>query len=112
MEQMREGDDLAKGGVKMDEGKARYDLLPPEGLEAVAKVLEFGAKKYSARNWEKGMLWSRPFAGAMRHLWAWWRGEDRDKDTGYSHLWHATTNIFFLIAYEARGKGEDDRGRE
>lgn len=109
VEALREGDDLTKGGVKYDTGKARYDLLPPEGAEAVATILEFGSRKYAARNWEQGMSWSRPFSAAMRHLWKWWQGEKADVDSGYSHLWHAACNIFFLIAYEARGKGDDDR---
>lgn len=61
------------------------------------------------RNWEHGMKWSRPFGALMRHMWAWWRGEDKDPETGRSHLWHAGCCIAFLIAYEARGDGEDDR---
>ena len=56
-EALRPGDDLAKAGVKFDEGKARYDLIPPEGPYAVATILEYGAKKYAARNWEQGMDW-------------------------------------------------------
>lgn len=108
-ETLREGDDLTKGGVKFDAGKARYDLLPPEGAEAVAAILELGAKKYAARNWEQGMDWSRPFSACMRHLWKWWGGEKLDPDSGYSHLWHAGCNLFFLIAYEARSVGKDDR---
>lgn len=111
-EALRKGDDLTKGGVKFDVGKARYDLLPPEGAEAVASILEFGARKYAARNWEQGMDWSRPFSAAMRHLWKWWRGEGLDPDSGMSHLHHAACNIFFLIAYEARSKGKDDRPTE
>src|SRR4051812_14133844 len=97
-EALREGDSLEKGGVKFDEGKPRYDLLPPEGALAVANILEFGARKYAARNWEKGMDWSRPFGAAQRHLWAWWSGEKTDPDSGRSHLWHAACNLFFLIA--------------
>jgi hypothetical protein len=96
-------------GVKADEGKPRYDLLPPELLEATARVLTFGAAKYSARNWEKGMHWGRPFAALMRHMWAWWRGEGKDPETGMSHLWHAACCIAFLIAFEERGIGTDDR---
>lgn len=110
-EALREGDDLKKGGVKYDTGKPRYDLLPPEGAEAVAAILEFGARKYAARNWEQGMDWSRPFSACMRHLWKWWSGQKVDPDSGRSHLDHAACNIFFLIAYEARGKGTDDRPR-
>jgi hypothetical protein len=108
-EQMRPGDDPAKQGVKFDEGKTRYDLLPVEGVEAVADILGFGARKYAARNWEQGMDWSRPYGAALRHLMSWWAGEDFDRDSGRSHLWHAATNLFFLIAFQARGKGTDDR---
>jgi len=98
-------------GIKHDQNKARYDLLPPELLEATAQVLTFGANKYGSRNWEKGMSWGRVFAAVMRHLWAWWRGERADAETGYSHLWHAACCIAFLIAYEQRQVGEDDRAK-
>lgn len=96
-------------GVKFDQGKARYDLLPGEFLEATAQVLTFGAAKYGERNWELGMNWGRPFAALMRHMWAWWGGEGKDPETGMSHLWHAACCLAFMIAYEARGTGSDDR---
>lgn len=106
-------------GRKEDLGKARYDLLPPELLEATAIVLTFGANKYGDRNWEKGMSWGRVFAALMRHMWAWWGGRgpttanflfgEIDGETGYSHLWHASCCISFLIAYEQRQIGTDDR---
>jgi len=108
-ESLRPGDDINTGGVKFDEGKTPYSLLPPEGPKAVATILAYGAKKYAARNWEQGMDWSRPFDALQRHLWAWWSGEKNDPDTGYSHLWHAATNLFFLLTYEIRGIGRDDR---
>jgi hypothetical protein len=95
-------------GVKFDQGKARYDLLPPEFAEAVAVVLSMGATKYGDRNWELGMKWSRPFSALMRHMWAWWRGEKLDSESGLSHLHHAACNIAFLIAYEARNQIEND----
>lgn len=108
-EQLRPEDDINKAGVKFDAGKLRLDLIPPEGVTAVADILGVGAAKYAARNWEQGMDWSRPYGAALRHLFAWWSGEDRDKDTGRSHLWHCACNLFFLIAYEARKVGNDDR---
>lgn len=98
-------------GTKFDQGKLRFDLLPPELLISVSDILTFGANKYGDRNWEKGMKWSRPFGALMRHMWAWWRGEQVDPETGKSHLWHAGCNIAFLIAYEDRGVGEDDRSK-
>lgn len=96
-------------GRKDDGGKARFDLLPPEMLFGVSDVLAFGAAKYSERNWEHGMSWGRVFAALMRHMWAWWRGEANDAETGLSHLAHAGCCIGFLIAYEARKVGTDDR---
>lgn len=98
-------------GRKDDAAKARHDLIPPELPDAVAQVLAFGAGKYGERNWERGMAWGRPFAALMRHMWAWWGGEARDPETGMSHLWHAGCCIAFLIAYEARHDGVDDRPR-
>lgn len=106
---MKKNSDTWREGVKFDEGKLPYHLLPPELLEGVSEVLQFGAHKYTARNWELGMDWSRPFAALMRHMWAWWRGENTDPETGFSHLWHAGCCIAFLIAFEQRGVGTDDR---
>lgn len=96
-------------GTKFDHGKDPWHLLPWDAARAVVRVLAFGAGKYSERNWENGMAWSRPFAALQRHLTAWWDGEKADPETGYSHLWHAGCCVFFLIAFELRGSGTDDR---
>ncbi len=96
-------------GLKHDGGKAPWHLLPFDAIAGIVEVLAFGAKKYAARNWEAGMDWSRLFGAAMRHLTAWFHGEHKDPETGYSHLWHAGCCILFLIAYELRGVGNDDR---
>lgn len=97
-------------GVKHDQTKSRYDLLPPELLEGVAQVLTFGANKYAPRNWERGISYGRVFAALMRHMWAWWRGERLDAESGLPHLWHAGCCLSFLIAYEERGMTSfDDR---
>lgn len=106
-------------GTKHDGGKVRLDLVPPELLFGVGTILTFGADKYSARNWEEGMSWGRVFGALNRHMWSWWGGKgpttknflfgDLDDETGHSHLWHAACCIAFLIAYEERGVGEDDR---
>lgn len=97
-------------GQKFDAGKVRLDLIPPELLFGVGSVLTFGATKYGDRNWENGIKWSRVFAALMRHMWAWWKGEKLDPETGMSHLWHAGCCVAFLIAYEDRGMTSfDDR---
>jgi len=91
-------------------GKARYDLIPPDALEALAEVYTHGAAKYAARNWERGGPWSVCFASCMRHLWRWWGGERLDKESGLPHLAHAAWNVMALLTYELRGHTEyDDR---
>ena len=107
---MKRTDILAAAeGRKDDSDKPRYDLIPPEAIDGLARVLTYGAAKYPPRNWENGMAWGRVFAAAMRHLWTWWWGEKCDAETGMSHLWHAQCCLAFLIAYEARQTGTDDR---
>lgn len=106
-------------GTKFDGGKIRLELIPPELLFAVGSILTFGADKYDDRNWEKGMKWSRVFGAAMRHAWSWWGGKgpttksflfgELDDETKRSHLWHLGCCVAFLIAYEEREIGEDDR---
>jgi hypothetical protein len=110
--------DLNKG-VKFDDNKVRVELFPGEAIFAISSILTFGANKYSPRNWELGMGWGRVFGATMRHLWCWWQGKgptnksfvfgEFDEETGWSHLWHAGACIIFLITYEMRGTGHDDR---
>ena len=94
---------------KKDKDKLRYDLIPPSTLKALATILTFGSVKYEDNNWRKSMAWSRCFGALMRHLWAWWGGENLDTETGKSHLWHALCNISFLIEYETTHPEMDDR---
>lgn len=94
---------------KHDGEKVRVDLLPTGALEEIAKVLTFGAHKYSAWNWAKGMAWSRLLGAAMRHLFAWARGESVDPESGLPHLAHLGCCVLFLIEHERCRLGVDDR---
>lgn len=96
-------------GIRFDQGKPRYDLIPPEVLEEYAKVMEFGARKYADRNWEKGMKWGRVFRSALSHLLKFWRGETYDEESGLHHLAHALWNVAALLTYSLRKVGTDDR---
>lgn len=98
-------------GVKFDTEKVRLDLVPTEAIHALGHVLTAGAAKYGSHNWRKGMAWSRVYAATQRHLNAFWGGEDTDDESGMPHLWHALTNIAFLVVYQALGLGKDDRWR-
>lgn len=110
----------AEPGMKFDGDKTPIHLFPGDALFAICTILDFGQKKYEARNWERGMSWSRAFSACMRHMWQWWHNKtptthnflfgDLDSETGYSHLWHAGCCIVFLIAWEIRGMNTyDDR---
>jgi hypothetical protein len=96
-------------GRKDDQDKPRTDLLPPGPLLAIAEILKFGADKYGDHNWRGGFDWSRPYAAALRHLLAWWNGEDKDPESGKSHLAHAACNLVFLLTFEQEGVGTDNR---
>ncbi len=98
-------------GKKLDTGKTRYELISPYALDQMARVLTFGARKYEPRNWEQGVAWGREFAGIMRHLWAFWGGEDNDKETGLSHLAHASCLLMFLLHFTEHRREFDDRPR-
>lgn len=97
------------GGLRFNEGKPRYDLIPPEFMDALAAHFEIGSRKYSDRNWERGMGWCKCFASMMRHAWAWMRGEDIDPETGSHHMISVAWNAMAIYTYAARKIGEDDR---
>ena len=69
-------------------GKPLLELLPGWSLLAWAWIMEAGARKYAARNWEQGMPMSRYLASAHRHLELYRMGF-RDEP----HLWQALWNI-------------------
>lgn len=106
---MEDNEKTLTEGTKYDEGKLPIYLLPSKPLEIITEVLQFGAEKYTPHNWRKGMKWSRLISAIMRHLLAWKEGEDVDPETGISHLGHIGCDVLFLLEYEARGLGEDDR---
>ena len=95
--------------MKYDGEKVRLDLLPADPIIDVGKVLTYGAKKYSERNWEKGLAWSRCYGAALRHLLAWHKGEINDPETGLNHLAHAACEILFLLEFSRTHPELDDR---
>ena len=96
-------------GLKFDIGKVPLELLPVEALIEIAKVMAFGAEKYGRHNWRKDMAWSRLVGAILRHLFAWMLGEDKDPESGLSHLAHAGCDLLFLLTYELKELGTDDR---
>jgi hypothetical protein len=102
--------EMANGaGTKDDWGKTRFGQVPPLPLKLWADVLTYGAQKYSPGNWLNGMDWSRVYDALIRHLNAFWAGEENDPETGKSHLAHAMCCIGFLLQYQHTHRDWDDR---
>lgn len=90
--------DLLVEGIKYDGDKPRMELIPPWSELEIAKVLTFGAKKYSPENWRKVPdLQNRYMAGLKRHVNAIQRGEMYDPESGYYHHAHAMCCLMFLL---------------
>lgn len=99
------------GAMKFDTQKARMDLLDPYAIEQLSLVLTFGAQKYAAHNWRKGLSYCRLIAAALRHLFAYLMGEDKDPESGLSHVAHAMCCCMFLLGMTQMHPQLDDRYR-
>ncbi len=100
---------MSTEAIKFDKEKIRPSLIPAPFIEDLAAVLTFGAKKYGDHNWTRGFKWTRVYDALQRHLLAWFKGEDKDPETGLSHLMHATCNIMFLHTFAKEHPELDDR---
>lgn len=98
---------LEGGGMKFDQDKLRFDLIPPDALALVAAVLTFGAAKYSDRNWEQGLDRARLVTAIERHVNALKMGEDLDPEHGQPHMASIATNALMWCALYLRGVGTD-----
>jgi hypothetical protein len=96
-------------GGKKGTKPERYDLLPWDVLDEVARLYEFGTHKYDDHNWRKGFKWSLSFAALMRHARAFWEGEDTDPETQCHHLASVVFHALALMWFQAHEKGTDDR---
>lgn len=74
--------------------------------EDVAKVMEMGARKYSAWNWRQGFSWSRIVGALLRH---WSQSGSVDDESGLPHEVHCYVNYLFLRSHVECGLGRDDR---
>lgn len=87
---------VVSSGMKLDDGKMRYDLIPAIATEGLAAVLTYGAKKYKPNNW-RSVNPERYVAAFERHWQAYISGEMLDAESGLPHLAHCMTNLAFLL---------------
>ena len=89
--------------AKTDAGKPQLTLVPRQILFDIARVREYGTKKYGdPENWKKVEI-QRYRDAAFRHFMAYLDDpQGNDEESGLSHLAHLACNIAFLCEMEAR----------
>jgi hypothetical protein len=87
--------------AKADEGKPRLSLVPPQIIRDIARVREYGNRKYhDPENWRTVEV-ERYRDAAFRHLLAYIEDpHGDDTESGLPHLWHLACNIAFLCELE------------
>jgi hypothetical protein len=93
--------------VKYDEGKPDFTYVSLEMMTALAKVREFGSKKYSRDNWKNGFKIARSLAATLRHVFARLAGQKYDPESGLDHLWHAACSLEHAI-YDAANHPQNE----
>lgn len=99
--------------------KDRFGLKKPplHLIPAVAELHEAmafgdGARKYGPYNWrEKNVIASIYVAAALRHIKAWYDGQECAEDSGVHHLGHARACLAIILDAQAMPIStlEDDR---
>lgn len=90
--------------------KAPMSTVPANVMAEVGVAMLEGAAKYGRHNYRcAGVRSSVYYDGVMRHLMAWWEGEDIDPDSGLSHVTKAITSLVVLRDAMMQGMCTDDR---
>ena len=90
--------------------KAPMSTVPAPVLAEVGVAMLEGAAKYGRHNYRvAGVRASVYYDAALRHLMAWWEGEDLDPDSGLSHVTKAITSLVVLRDSMIQGQCTDDR---
>lgn len=95
---------------RVGQTKVPFSALPAPVLGEVGLALAEGARKYGRHNYRvASILASVYYDAAMRHLTAWWEGQDIDPDSGLSHITKAISGLMVLRDCQMTGKVKDDR---
>lgn len=90
--------------------KAPMSTVPANVIAEVGVAMLEGASKYGRHNYRiAGVRSSVYYDAVMRHLMAWWEGEDIDPDSGMSHITKAITSLVVLRDAMMQGMATDDR---
>lgn len=90
--------------------KPPLSVIPPVALIELGQAMKDGKAKYGLMNWRQHNVSSSVyFDAAMRHLLAWYDGEDVAADSGVHHLSHAMACLAILSDARHQGTLNDDR---
>ena len=90
--------------------KAGLHCVPCQPLYELGLAMLEGGRKYGAHNYRAiGVRASVYYDAVLRHIMAWWEGEDIDPDSGVAHIVKAIACLFVMRDAELIGKYEDDR---
>lgn len=90
--------------------KAPMSTVSAAVLAELGVAMLEGAAKYGRHNYRAvGVRSSVYYDATMRHLFAWWEGEDLDPDSGLSHVTKAIAGLVVLRDAMLQSKVEDDR---
>lgn len=91
--------------IKADAGKPKLTLVPRQIIFDIARVREYGLKKYGASESWKQVDIQRYRDAAFRHFMAYLDDpQGVDEESGLSHLSHLACNISFLSELENNRK--------
>ena len=90
--------------------KLPLHLWPPSATALGSLGFLDGLLKYGRSNWRPTGARASIYVGAaLRHLQAWFEGEDNASDSGIPHLGHALACLAIIVDAQAAGKLVDDR---
>jgi hypothetical protein len=87
-----------------------FSVIPAEVLGQLGIAMMEGALKYGRHNYRAvGLRGSVYYDAIMRHLTAWWEGEDIDPESGEHHLIKLMAGAVCIMDSINRGNWTDDR---
>lgn len=90
--------------------KVPFSTVPAKIIAEIGLALLEGARKYGRHNYRAiGVRASVYYDASLRHLSAWWEGEDIDPDSGLSHITKAIAGLVVLKDSMEIGNWADDR---
>lgn len=90
--------------------KPSMGVVPTDAMIHLMLAMQNGAKRYGPFNWrDNSVAGSVYYSAAMRHLMAWFDGEDVASDSGVHHIGHVMACCAIILDAYENGNLVDDR---